>query len=198
MSVVTEPAPKSRKPVPRGIARSGPALLSYGFRPFFMLAGLFAVVAMAGWIGALGLGWEVGGDYGMLNWHAHEMLFGYASAALAGFMLTAIPNWTGRLPVSGPAAARASCCSRSPAASRSPCRAFSASSPRCWSMPPSSPSSPRSPGSRSSAGRNWKNLKILAGLVALSHRQRRLPRLGGRHRRACSRPRAPRSRSTSC
>lgn len=56
---------------------------------------------MDGWIGALTAGWEVGGDYGRLNWHAHEMLFGYTSAALAGYMLTAIPNWTGRLPVSG-------------------------------------------------------------------------------------------------
>src|SRR5215213_4144125 len=90
-----------RKPVPRGIARSGPAVLSYGFRPFFLLAALFAFVAMVVWIGALSLGWEAGGSYGILNWHAHEMLFGYTAAALAGYMLTAIPNWTGRLPVSG-------------------------------------------------------------------------------------------------
>lgn len=94
-------ARKTRKPVPRGIASSGPAVLSYGFRPFFLGAGLFAVVAMASWIGALAAGLEVGGSYGALNWHAHEMLFGYTSAALAGYMLTAIPNWTGRLPVSG-------------------------------------------------------------------------------------------------
>ncbi len=94
-------AAQKRKPVPRGIARSGPPLLSYGFRPFFLGAGLFAFLAMLAWLGALTFGWDVGGDYGMLNWHAHEMLFGYVSAALAGFMLTAIPNWTGRLPVSG-------------------------------------------------------------------------------------------------
>src|SRR6218665_3168406 len=88
--------------IPRGIARTGPALLSYGFRPFFLGAGLIALLAMIGWVGALALGWPIGGSYGALNWHAHEMLFGYTSAALAGFMLTAIPNWTGRLPVSGP------------------------------------------------------------------------------------------------
>jgi uncharacterized protein involved in response to NO len=88
--------------VPRGLATTGPALLSYGFRPFFLGAGVFALVSMAGWIVSLATGWEIGGDYGALNWHAHEMLFGYTSAALAGFMLTAIPNWTGRLPVSGP------------------------------------------------------------------------------------------------
>ena len=92
---------QKHKPIPRGIATNGPPLLSYGFRPFFLGAGILAPVAMLGWIGALALGWEIGGSYGALNWHAHEMLFGYASAALAGFMLTALPNWTGRLPVSG-------------------------------------------------------------------------------------------------
>jgi uncharacterized protein involved in response to NO len=91
----------ARRPVPRGIDRSGPAVLSYGFRPFFLLAATFAIVSMIAWIGALTFGWRIGGSYGTLNWHAHEMLFGYAAAALAGFMLTAIPNWTGRLPVSG-------------------------------------------------------------------------------------------------
>lgn len=87
--------------IPRGIAASGPAILSYGFRPFFLAAGLWAVAAMALWVGALTMGWPIGGSYGPVNWHAHEMVFGYTGAALAGFMLTAIPNWTGRLPVSG-------------------------------------------------------------------------------------------------
>jgi uncharacterized protein involved in response to NO len=87
--------------VPRGIATSGPAILSYGFRPFFLLAGLYAVIAMLLWIGALSGLWTVGGSEGPIAWHAHEMLFGYASAALGGFVLTAVPNWTGRLPVSG-------------------------------------------------------------------------------------------------
>lgn len=87
--------------IPRGIKRTGWPLLSYGFRPFFLGAGTFALVAMITWVAALLWGIDVGGSYGLINWHAHEMLFGYASAALAGFMLTAIPNWTGRLPVSG-------------------------------------------------------------------------------------------------
>ncbi|MHA6691006.1 NnrS family protein [Devosia sp. A449] len=90
-----------RTPVPRGIARSGPVIFSYGFRPFFLAAGLWAILAMALWIGAIAVGWDIGGSYGGAYWHAHEMLFGYSSAALAGFLLTAIPNWTGRLPVSG-------------------------------------------------------------------------------------------------
>jgi uncharacterized protein involved in response to NO len=87
--------------VPRGIATSGPAILSYGFRPFFLLAGLYAIIAMFLWIGAPSGLWTVGGSEGPIAWHAHEMLFGYASAALGGFVLTAVPNWTGRLPVSG-------------------------------------------------------------------------------------------------
>ena len=95
------PAIAKRQPVPRGIARSGPVIFSYGFRPFFLAAGLWAIAAMALWIGALAAGWEIGGSYGGAYWHAHEMLFGYSSAALAGFLLTAVPNWTGRLPVSG-------------------------------------------------------------------------------------------------
>lgn len=53
------------------------------------------------WIAALSGLVDIGGDYGAPNWHAHEMLFGFASAVLAGFLLTAVPNWTGRLPVSG-------------------------------------------------------------------------------------------------
>lgn len=89
------------RPVPRGIAEAGPAVLSYGFRPFFLLAGLFAILDMILWIGALSGAWAVGGPAGPISWHAHEMLFGYGAAALGGFVLTAVPNWTGRLPVSG-------------------------------------------------------------------------------------------------
>jgi len=90
-----------RRPVPRGIANSGPPVLSYGFRPFFLLAGVAACFDMIVWIGALSGYWDVGGPEGPVAWHAHEMLFGYAAAALCGFILTAVPNWTGRLPVSG-------------------------------------------------------------------------------------------------
>jgi len=92
---------RARTPIPRGLARSGPAILSYGFRPFFLLAALFALIDMIVWIGALSGAWDVGGDAGSIAWHAHEMLFGYGAAALCGFVLTAVPNWTGRLPVSG-------------------------------------------------------------------------------------------------
>lgn len=87
--------------IPRGVAQSGPAILSYGFRPFFLGAGIWAIAAMGLWVAALTAGLSVGGSLGPVNWHAHEMVFGYTGAALGGFMLTAIPNWTGRLPVSG-------------------------------------------------------------------------------------------------
>jgi uncharacterized protein involved in response to NO len=70
-------------------------LLSYAFRPFFLGLGAFAVASMAMWLAAL-LG--VAGHRGAL-WHAHEMLFGFALAAVAGFVLTAVSTWTGRPPV---------------------------------------------------------------------------------------------------
>ena len=98
---MTQQAETRRQPVPRGMSRTGPVILSYGFRPFFLAAGLWGVAAMALWVATLSGAMEAGGSLGGAAWHAHEMLFGYTSAALAGFLLTAIPNWTGRLPVSG-------------------------------------------------------------------------------------------------
>jgi uncharacterized protein involved in response to NO len=76
-------------------------LLSYGFRPFFMLAAGYAAVAMALWIAIL-VGWR-GPPLAMapVEWHAHEMFFGFAGAGVAGFLLTAVPNWTGKPPVKG-------------------------------------------------------------------------------------------------
>ncbi|MDF8358536.1 NnrS family protein [Ensifer adhaerens] len=93
--------PKPSGGIPRGLSTTGPVLFSYGFRPFFLAAALWAIGAMALWIAALILGLDLAGDYGAAHWHAHEMLFGFSSAVLGGFLLTAIPNWTGRLPVSG-------------------------------------------------------------------------------------------------
>ncbi len=103
MTIQSPPLTSRRRGgIPRGLAAEGPALLSYGFRPFFLGAGIFAFLAMLAWIVALATGLEIGGTtYGATLWHGHEMLFGYGAAALAGFLLTAVPNWTGRLPVSG-------------------------------------------------------------------------------------------------
>jgi uncharacterized protein involved in response to NO len=85
----------------RGRIRSMPPILHYGFRPFFFLAALHAGLAIPGWLGAYFGGYDLGGPFGAMQWHAHEMLFGYLAAVIAGFVLTAIPNWTGRLPLSG-------------------------------------------------------------------------------------------------
>ncbi|MCB1969512.1 MAG: NnrS family protein [Geminicoccaceae bacterium] len=75
--------------------------LDRGFRPFFMGAGLWAVLAMMHWLHMLaGIGTQSSALEPMA-WHRHEMIFGYGGAAMAGFLLTAIPNWTGRLPVRG-------------------------------------------------------------------------------------------------
>ena len=97
---MTQAAAQKREPVPRGLARTGPVILSYGFRPFFLGAACWGAIAMVLWVLEVSIGFGFGGASGAA-WHAHEMLFGYTSAALAGFLLTAIPNWTGRLPVSG-------------------------------------------------------------------------------------------------
>lgn len=79
---------------PRRPAR-GWAPFALGFRPFFLLAGLAALLLIALW------GWMYGGShllvnyYGFIGWHSHEMLFGYSSAVVTGFLLTAVRNWTG-------------------------------------------------------------------------------------------------------
>jgi uncharacterized protein involved in response to NO len=79
----------------------GPALLSYGFRPFFLFAALQAALAIALWVPwFLGLV-AVPSLLPPMAWHAHSLLFGYVPAVVAGFLLTAVPNWTGRLPVAG-------------------------------------------------------------------------------------------------
>ncbi len=79
----------------------GPALFERGFRPLFLGAGLFAGIAMPLWLIALHSGWTVVPEFDARAHHIHEMIFGYLSAVIAGFLLTAIPNWTGRLPVAG-------------------------------------------------------------------------------------------------
>ena len=82
-------------------AWTGPALLTYGFRPFFLGASLWAAGAMVLWILMLSGAVELPTRFDPVTWHAHEFLFGYLGAVVAGFLLTAVPNWTGRLPVVG-------------------------------------------------------------------------------------------------
>lgn len=78
-------------------AYAGAPLFSMGFRPFFLFASLWAAVSLPLWL-AGALGWA---PHFTRDWHTHEMLFGYLAGVVAGFLLTAVPNWTGRLPVAG-------------------------------------------------------------------------------------------------
>jgi uncharacterized protein involved in response to NO len=87
--------------IPRTRPDRLPALLSYGFRPFFLLGALYAGATLLVWLPLLRGALETASLFPPVDWHSHEMLFGYLAAVLTGFLLTAIPNWTGRLPVQG-------------------------------------------------------------------------------------------------
>lgn len=90
-----------QSPAERRRAYQGAPVLREGFRPFFLGAGCWAVLAMALWFAVLQGAMALPSRFDPLTWHSHEMLFGFAAAAIAGFLLTAVPNWTGRLPVQG-------------------------------------------------------------------------------------------------
>lgn len=87
--------------IPRLKPYSGPTLLSYGFRPFFLLGSLWAGLEVLVWLPVLYGDMTIPTLFSARDWHVHELLYGYLSAVIAGFLLTAIPNWTGRLPLQG-------------------------------------------------------------------------------------------------
>ena len=78
------------------VATGNNAVLNLGFRPFFAAAAVFAVFSMTVWMGVYVFGgqWPLAG-LSAVSWHAHEMLYGYGMAVIAGFLLTAVKNWTG-------------------------------------------------------------------------------------------------------
>lgn len=78
-----------------------PPLLSYGFRPFYLLASLYAGVAMILWILAMTGRLATPAGYSPLALHGHEFLFGFAPAVLAGFLLTAAQSWSGQPTIKG-------------------------------------------------------------------------------------------------
>lgn len=86
-------------------APTGPmqrAWLALGFRPFYLVAALFAVIALPLWLAVYAGGFQFGSHLGGVYWHSHEMVFGYTTAVMAGFLLTAVRNWTGQpTPVAG-------------------------------------------------------------------------------------------------
>ncbi|MGA8862608.1 MAG: NnrS family protein [Gallionella sp.] len=71
------------------------ALFNLGFRPFFLLAGVFSLVSIFIWGGIYVYGWPAPPlPFSIMHWHGHEMIFGYGMAVAAGFLLTAVRNWT--------------------------------------------------------------------------------------------------------
>jgi len=88
-------------PVPRLKSYDGPALFSYGFRPFFLFGSLYAGLAVLVWLPVFTGELALASAFAPRDWHIHEMLYGTLSAIITGFLLTAIPNWTGRLPLQG-------------------------------------------------------------------------------------------------
>jgi uncharacterized protein involved in response to NO len=87
--------------IPRLRDYRGPVLLSYGFRPFFLLGATYAGLAVLAWLPIFNGELVLWSAFSAVDWHVHEMLYGYLPAVVTGFLLTAIPNWTGRLPIQG-------------------------------------------------------------------------------------------------
>lgn len=87
--------------IPRTRPGNYPAFLSYGFRPFFLLGAAWGGLTILVWLPMLGGHLETASLFTPVDWHAHALVFGFLPAVATGFLLTAIPNWTGRLPVQG-------------------------------------------------------------------------------------------------
>ena len=85
----------------RSRAYAGPALFANGFRPFFLLGAIQAGLSILVWLPLFYGELKLSSAFTPRDWHVHEMLFGYLPAVITGFLFTAIPNWTGRLPIRG-------------------------------------------------------------------------------------------------
>ncbi|MEX1036742.1 MAG: NnrS family protein [Sneathiella sp.] len=87
--------------IPRLKNYQGPALLSYGYRPFFFLGSLYAAISILLWLPLFYGELSLASQFTPVDWHIHEMFFGFLAAIVTGFLFTAIPNWTGRMPIQG-------------------------------------------------------------------------------------------------
>lgn len=87
--------------IPRLRAYQGPAIFSYGFRPFFLAGAAYAGLGILIWLPLFFGDLRIPTAFSPVDWHVHEMLYGYLPAVMTGFLLTAIPNWTGGLPLQG-------------------------------------------------------------------------------------------------
>ncbi|MGK7871014.1 NnrS family protein [Falsiroseomonas sp. E2-1-a20] len=92
---------RAATPPPALPGSTGLALLAHGFRPFFLLVGIWAPLGVALWVAALAGLAVPDGPLPLQRWHGHEMLAGFVAAAVIGFLLTAVPNWTGRRDYAG-------------------------------------------------------------------------------------------------
>jgi uncharacterized protein involved in response to NO len=76
-------------------------ILANGFRPFFLLGAIQAGLSILAWLPVFHGELSLTSAFAPRDWHVHEMLYGYLPAIVTGFLFTAIPNWTGRLPLRG-------------------------------------------------------------------------------------------------
>lgn len=79
----------------------GPAFLSGGFRPFFFFGSLFSGLSILLWLPQFYDELELASRFAPVDWHVHELYFGFLPAIITGFLFTAVPNWTGRMPIRG-------------------------------------------------------------------------------------------------
>jgi len=87
--------------IPRQKKYQGPALFSYGFRPFFLFGSLYSGLSVVLWLPLFYGELELASEFAVVDWHIHEMFFGFLAAVVTGFLFTAVPNWTGRMPIVG-------------------------------------------------------------------------------------------------
>lgn len=89
--------------IPRTRTRTyaGPAILSYGFRPFFLFGGLYTGLSILLWLPQFYGELALATLFAPVDWHVHELYFGFLPAIVTGFLFTAVPNWTGRMPLQG-------------------------------------------------------------------------------------------------
>jgi uncharacterized protein involved in response to NO len=87
--------------IPRFRPHQGWPLLGNGFRPFFLFGSIYAGLAILVWLPVFYGEITLTSAFAPRDWHVHEMLYGYLPAVITGFLFTAIPNWTGRLPIQG-------------------------------------------------------------------------------------------------
>jgi len=87
--------------IPRFHVHQGWPLLANGFRPFFLFGSIYAGLAILVWLPLFYGAITLTSAFAPRDWHVHEMLYGYLPAVITGFLFTAIPNWTGRLPIQG-------------------------------------------------------------------------------------------------